>query len=130
MNPTYYDVATLLENNGLGTLGADLFGGEWGEPDAQILCLEGVGTPSDITGLYEQPGVQVLVRGEKGQRDRDVYARAKAVSDFLLSQPQCVTTGGTDYKGFEEGSNIAPLGKDSNERLIYSMNLYTYRNRG
>jgi len=130
MNATYYDVAQLLADNGLGTLGVDLFGGEWGAPDAQVLCLEGVGTPSDIKDTYEQTSVQILVRGEKRARDHDVYAVARAVSLFLLGLSDCVTVNGTDYKGFEEGSNIAPLGMDTNERFMYSLNFYTYRNRG
>jgi hypothetical protein len=130
MNATYYDVAQLLEDNGFGLLGADIFGGEWGEPDKQILCLEGVGTPSDIKALYEQTSVQILVRGEKRARDHDTYTVARAVSLFLLGLSECVAVNGTDYKGFEEGSNIAPLGQDTNERFMYSMNFYTYRNRG
>ena len=128
MNATYYDVAQLLADNGLGTLGVDLFGGEWGTPDAQVLCLEGIGTPSDIKDTYEQTSVQILVRGEKRARDHDVYAVARAVSLFLLGLSECVTVNGTDYKGFEPGSNIAPLGMDTNERFVYSMNMYTYRN--
>ena len=127
INAIHVDVATLLNDNALGTLGTDLFGGEWGIPDAQTLTLDGVGTPSDLKELYEQPSVQILVRGARQEAAHLVYAKAKAISDFLLSQTECVTINTTVYKGFEQGSNIAALGKDENERHIYSMNFTTYR---
>lgn len=129
MNPIYYDVAFHLQSNGFGTLGSDLFGGEWGVGvNKQVLVIDGVATTSELKDLYEQPSVQILVRGDKMERDVDVYRRAYDIRKFLLSQPESFTMNGTCYKGLEEGSNIAPLGKDDNERFIYSMNLYTWRN--
>lgn len=130
MNPTYYDTATLL-NDGLAslTLGSNLFGGEWSAGiDKQALCLEGVGTPSPLAESYEQSSVQILVRGGAREADYITYRQAKEISEFLLSQTSCVTINGTVYKGFEQGSNIAALGKDQNERFLYSMNFFTYRN--
>lgn len=134
MNPVYYDVTSFLQANGFGTIGTSLAGGEWNraingkEIDRQTLVLEGVGIPSDLKDLYEQPSVQILVRGDKIERDVDVYRRAYDIRKFLLSQPETVELNGTCYKGFEEGSNLAPLGKDDNQRHIYSMNLFTWRN--
>lgn len=130
MNPMYFDVATLL-NDELSslTLGSNLFGGEWNaDTDKQVLCVEGVGAPSDHKQIYEQPSVQILVRGDKGQPDYRVYNMAKEISDFLLQQSECVTINNTDYKGFEVGSTIGPLGKDENERFSYSMNFFSWRN--
>ena len=123
----HFDIATLLNDNALGTLGTDLFGGEWGDTDKQTLVLDGVGTPSDLKQTFEQPGMQILVRGEKRQAAHLVYDVAKAIYDFLVTQPESVTINSTEYKGFEPSSNIAPLGKDANERHIYSMNFSTYR---
>ena len=130
MNASYYDVATLL-GSGIAslTLGTNLFGGEWSAGvDKQVLCIEGVGVPSEQKELYEQPSVQILVRGDKNQPDYRVYNMAKEISDFLLQQPECVKINDTDYKGFEVGSSIAPLGKDENERFVYSMNFFSWRN--
>lgn len=127
-NAPYFDVVTFLSDNGFGTLGTDLIGGAWlNKVDAQTLVLDGVGTPSILKSSYEQPSVQILVRGEKLGAAHLVYATAKAISDFLLMQTECVTINATVYKGFEQGSNIAALGKDENERHIYSMNFFTYR---
>lgn len=133
MNPIYYDVAFFLQANGFGTIGEDLAGGEWnkavnGNPfNKQTLVLEGIGTPSDLKDLYENPSVQILVRGDKMEPDVDVYRRAHTISRFLLSQPENVDVNGTCYKGFEEGSTIAPLGKDESQRFVYSMNFFTWR---
>ena len=127
-NAIYVDIATLLNDNGFGTIGTDLFGGEWGiGVDAQTLVLDGVGIPSDLKEVYEQPSVQILVRGEKNQAAHLVYSKAKAISDFLVTLSESVTINTTEYKGFEPSSNIAPLGKDANERHSYSMNFSTFR---
>ena len=126
-NAIYVDIATLLNDNGFGSLGVDLFGGEWGDPDAQILVDDGVGIPSGLKEVYEQPSVQILVRGEKNQAAHIVYSSAKAISDFLVTLSESVTINLTEYKGFEPSSNIAPLGKDASERHSYSMNFFTYR---
>lgn len=137
VNPTYVDVMALLVTGGLGTIGVDLFGGEWGhtgtqDVDEQVLVLEGVGFPSPQPDVFEQPGVQILVRGPRSNqpdgRDIDVYVRAKAISDYLLTLPDTTEVNSVCYKGFEEGSNIAPLGKDENKRFIYSLNFFTWRN--
>jgi len=134
LNPAYFDVMTLLKDNKLGVIDNDLFGGEWGEGcDEQALCLEGVGVPSDLKQTYENPGVQILVRGEKagqeGGRDIDVYARAKAIYDLLVTQEDSIIINDVCYTGFEPTTNLAALGKDENERFIYSMNFTTYRNQ-
>ena len=129
VNPTYYDMAFHLDANGFGTLGSDLFGGEWGSADRQTLVIEGPAIISELKELYESPGVQILVRGEKRDTDLEVYRTAKAISDYLLSLPDSVDINGTCYTGFEETTNLAALGKDENERFVYSMNFSTNRNR-
>ena len=129
MNPIYADAAFFLQDNGFGTLGSDLFGGEWGEKtDKQILCLNGIATPAELKNLYEPQSLQIIVRGDKLGRDLDVYSRAHDIRKFFLCQPENVDMNGTCYKGFEEGSNLAPLGKDDNQRFMYSMNFTTTRN--
>ena len=87
-----------------------------------------MGVPADLKNLYEQPSVQILVRGDKSEYDAVVWRRANTINKFLLSQPESVSVNGTCYNGFEQGSSLAPLGKDDNERFIYSMNFTTYRN--
>ncbi len=133
IEPVYFHIAFLLSDaGGFGALGDDIFGGAWGDADQQVLVLDGVGVPSDIKQLFENPGFQIICRGKKpsdvGYRDVDVYRRAKAISNFLISQPDHVDIQGVCYTGFEPSTNIAPLGKDENERFMYSMNFTTFRN--
>lgn len=129
MNAVHFDVAKLLDLNGVATLGTDLFGGEWSiGVDRQILVLDGVGVPSELKELFEQPGVQIIVRGDKNEASHEVYKRTKQVSDFLIQLPENTAINGTCYKAFEPNSSISPLGKDENERHVYSMNFLTYRN--
>lgn len=126
INPAYYDVANYLMANGF----LNIYGGEWNEDrDDQTLVLNGVAVPSELKDLYEQPSVQILVRGKNGQADFTVYQEAKRISDFLLALPEQVEMGTTCYTGFEEETGITNLGKDEKQRFIYSMNFSTYRNR-
>lgn len=132
IDPVYVHIMFLLAANNLGTTGENLFGGEWGGPDEQTLVLDGVGVPSELKDTFENPGFQIICRGSKpsdtGYRDIDVYQKAKAISNFLLAQTDHVEIQGVCYTGFEPSTNIAPLGKDENERFMYSMNFTTFRN--
>lgn len=123
-------VAQYLGENAVGSLGDDLFAGEWGRSDSQILVLDGVGGPAaDPKELYEHVGIQILCRGAKRDTHAAVYAKAKEVSDFLLLSPESIEIDTVCYLGFEPSSNVVNLGKDKEERFIFSANFLTYRNR-
>ena len=132
------DVAQLLVDNAVATsatptvlltLGTNLFVFEWGEDiDEQILINDAGGLPSDLKDQYENPIFQILSRGPKAEGGIIPYNNLKIVRDFLLTQPELVTINTTDYLGFEEQSNMAPLGNDENDRFIYVMNFFTFRN--
>lgn len=133
MNPIYVDAAFKLQSDfqfddsSTLVLGDNLAGGEWIDSDEQVLLLDGIGTPSDLKDLYEQINLQVLVRGNPREQDRKVYSRAYQVMRFFLNLPETVEMNGCFYKGFEQESGILALGKDDNERFIYSFNLSTFR---
>jgi len=131
-DPAYSHVMQLLQDGSLGTIGVDIFGAEWGQVDKQTLVMTGVSTPSELKREFEEAGIQVICRGKKpGEdsfRDIDVYRTIKTITDFLLSQPDHIEIDGVCYSGFEPSSSIAPLGKDDNERFMYSMNFTTFRN--
>lgn len=133
MNPVYVDAAMTLQSDftfkdGSNlALGENLAGGEWCDGDEQVLLLDGVGTPSDLKDVYEQVNLQILVRGNPREPDEKVYNRAYQVMRFFLNLPESVDLNGCAYKGFEQESGLLPLGKDDNERFIYSFNLSTYR---
>jgi len=132
-NAPCVDICTLLNANGFGTLGTDLFGMEWGtvgdDPiDQQTLVIDTEGFSSEQKNAYEHITFQILFRGDKRESGKDVYDRARLVHLFLIDSSDSVTINSTEYLGFEPQSNLAPLGPDSEERYIYSMNYFTFRN--
>lgn len=128
MNAPHLDICKYLTTEGVAELGDDLAGAEWMiDIDAQTLVMDSGGATSDLKDLYEEITIQILQRGEKNEAANLVYAKIKTIIDFLLSLPDSVFMNGCEYKGFEPVSNLAPLGRDDNERFIYSMNLTTFR---
>lgn len=128
-NAVSFDVMQLLDTNGFGTQGTDLFALGWGvDVDEQILLMDTEGFESERKLAYEHPGFQVLTRGKKTESQGVAYERARDVHIFLINQPDLLTINGVDYLGFEPVSSLIPLGRDSNERYTFSVNYVTYRN--
>jgi len=129
-NSVAEDIADYIETGGFGVLGTDLFGVQWGPDgdDKQILVMETGGVDSPLKDAYEQPTFQILVRGDKNDRYPDIYARIRDIHEYLISSSETTVINGLTYLGFEPLSNIAPIGKDDNDRFIYSSNYYTFRN--
>jgi hypothetical protein len=122
-------IMQLLADNGLGTIGVDLFATAWGDDvDKQVLILDTDGGESELKTQYEQPHFQVLARGAKSADTVEVYDEIRAVYEFLIQQSDSVNIGGVCYKGFEPMSAPYGLGRDENGRMVYSTNFYTYRN--
>lgn len=127
------DIRTLLNDNGFGVEGTDLFSFEWGtndegeEIDSQTLIVDTEPLTSDLKDQYEQPTFAILVRGVIDGDSKTVYDKARAIFEFLIVQPtQTINT--VDYLEFEPIGGTTPLGKDKNSRFVYSMNFYTFRN--
>ena len=129
-NSVAKDIATLLAANGFGTLGTNIFGMEWGpdSTDAQILIIDVIGVDTQDKDQYEHPSFQILKRGERAGSASDVYDDIKAIHNFLIQQAESVTINATDYLGFEPLGSIGGLGRDDNDRYVYSMNYTTFRN--
>lgn len=127
------DIKTLLDANGFGTDGDDLFAFEWGsdikgaEIDKQTLILDTEAIPSDLKKLYEQPVFLILVRGTKNEAAKTVHDRARAIWEFLIIQ-ETQDINGVSYLQFEPIDGMIPLGRDGNKRFVYSMTFYTFRN--
>lgn len=65
------DIATILQNSGVGTIGIDIFVGsdQPPEPDEAIFIQRtGVTEPNSPNLAYEYPTVQTVVRSYKGGR--------------------------------------------------------------
>lgn len=128
MKAVSVDIMSLLNTNGLGVTGTDLFAMAWNESvDSQILILDTPGVDSPLKEVYEQPTFQILVRGEKGGDMITAHDLLRSIHEFLIVQPT-QTIDGTDYLQYEPLSTIAGLGRDDNDRPVFTMNYYTFRN--
>ena len=134
MNAVAFDIMTLLNDNIAGlTTAQNLFANMWGhlngqEIDQQLLVVDSEGITSPLKDAWEQPVFQILTRGNKGADTLDAYNVMREVHEFLISQPEVVLINGCQYLGFEPQGTIAPLGRDENDRMVYSMRYYSYRN--
>jgi len=128
MKAVSVDIVYLLNAAGQGVSGVDLFAMAWAEGvDAQTLILDNAGQDSPMKETYEAPGFQLLVRGEKGEDLNTAYTKIRTIHEYLIGEP-AQTVDGTDYNGFEPLSTITGLGRDDNDRAVFSMNYYTFRN--
>lgn len=120
------DIVGLLDDS---SLFGDLSKGyEWdSKTDEQILVMLAPGAPSDLKDLFVNEGVQILVRGNPKKSAKDAYALANRLYNFMVSQSENLIINDTRYKGFEPTSNVASLGKDANERHLFSLNFETFR---
>jgi len=124
INAVSVDVMTLLAANALGTVGDDLFAMEWGDTDEQTLILDTGGVASPLKEQFEQPTFQVLTRGKKKADANTSYQASRAIYEFLIAQGTAC-----GLMGFEPtGGPPELIGRDENDRMIYSCNYYTFRN--
>ncbi|MCK5641221.1 MAG: hypothetical protein KAJ19_10500 [Gammaproteobacteria bacterium] len=120
------DIKDLLDSAGL-TPGTDLFIMEWGKDvDAQTLILDSGGIDSDLKDIYAQPTFQILVRGKSSDGGIGASDQMRAIHEFLIARPTEAINGRT-YLQFEPIGEPAPLGRDDNDRHVWSANYFTYR---
>ena len=128
------DVMNLLSTNGFGTIGTNLFAMAWGDDvDSQVLVIDSEGfettlkTDLDDMGSpiagYEQPTFRVLARGNKGEDMNTAYQTLRDIHEFLIAE-----TSAVDYLQYEPISTILTLGRDDNDRAVFSARYYTFRN--
>ena len=118
------DIAQILDDEGLGTIGTDIFVGT--VPDTEDAPAAAIGV-IDTGALFLSPKwkrdeltVQILVRGPRRAYNTG-YATAKAVMDTLLGiEP--VTVNSHDYVLFVILGGIAHLGNDARDRAMFSIN--------
>ena len=129
MNATCFDIATLLGDNGFGTFGADgdIYAFAWNESiDAQILVLDSGNIDVPLKDFNEQPMFQILVRGKKNDDINTVHTLIRSIHEFLIVQTR-QTINLAEYLEYEPMTGIISLGRDDNNRFIFSSNYYTFR---
>lgn len=124
MNLISNDISTLLSNNGF----TDIADGEIeiGQ-DRVIAVIPNEQSASDLKDTYYTDGFQIFVRSNPRGSQNGAWDTIKAVHNFILSQPDSIFIDGCEYKGFEMETSISFLGRDENERIMFSANYTTFR---
>lgn len=118
------DVAALITTNNLHT-GWGLFVGEEGAtPDNAITVYDTPGgTMGNPDGQMYDPNIQVRIRSHSYA---SAYAKGAAIRDLLVL-PTSRTVGQWFYTGFWLISDLAKIGKDANNRHLFTVNLRLMR---
>lgn len=134
LNSVSEDVRTMLDAGGKGTSGLDLFSFQWGssidgdEVDSQILVTDTGNIEAQVKDEYENPTINIMVRGGTSEGFKAVHDRARDIYEYMIQQVR-QTLNGTEYVEFAPiVDQIIPIGKDENNRVVYTMNFYTFRN--
>lgn len=134
LNSVAFDIMTYLGANAFGTIGQNLFSFEWGvgdgadqEVDAQVVVIDEPAIDALIKDEYENPVVMIKVRGNKLESGNAVYARARDIYEFMIQSPR-VTINTVEYVQFAPVGGLQRVGRDRNNRFVYDMSFFTYRN--
>lgn len=123
------DMATLLQTQGVGTVGTDIFYGTMPDtdlhPDAAWAVIETGATFVNSKYKRDELTFQVLIRGPRQDYDTG-YTNAKTAFDALLGIAN-QTVNGTDYLQFNTDSGIINLGNDARDRARFSINFRVVR---
>jgi hypothetical protein len=124
------DVATWLsQQSGIGTLAgtsgwAIYYSEEPTSPDTVITVYDTPGgTMGNADAQQYDPNIQIRLRGHTYD---DVYAKGEAVRDLLVL-PLSRTIGQWFYTGFWLISDLAKIGKDANNRHLFTINFRLMR---
>lgn len=133
LNSVAEDIVTRINTaGGFGVAGTDLFAFEWGtavngdEINKQIQVVDVRGQDADIKSEYENPFFMIQVRGNTTEPRKVVHDRARALYQFLLQEVR-QTINGVLYLPFAPFGGLIPMGADNNNRVIYSMTFFTFR---
>ncbi len=130
MNSPARHIATLLEASSVGlglALGTDLFiAEELDSPDSIVTVYNTGGFAPQSNYEYLKPTVQVRVRGAKNTSSETSYTTAENIIDALHGVYE-QTVSGTRYVQILALGDIFSLGKDENNRFIYTVNFEIHR---
>ena len=131
MNQPSFDIATLLAANGFVNFGdpnGNVRAAAWIEgKDEQVLILDTGSVDRPLALQSEQPTFQILSRGKKNDSMKVAHDTLRAIHEFLL--PLGTTTiNGEDYLSFFPISAPTGIGRDKNDRAVFTANYSTFRN--
>lgn len=121
MNSPAFDVATLLQTAGVGTLGANIFIGK--QPDTPNACITlfdvGGPSPNPVWGR-DSSEYSVLIRGDRNDYN-GAHTKAIEVKNALLGLPNQVI-GDAIYSLFYMRTDTTFISYDSEDRPTFSQN--------
>lgn len=126
------DLATHLQNEGVGTIGTTIFQGRLpDQPDECIAITKYVGDPNRLHGNTNLPAdergnLQVLIRAA---RDDTASAATLADSVYDAVHFRHETLNGSRYDWSEANHTPAQLNRDENDRPIWVVNVTVKRAR-
>lgn len=128
MNAVSFDIMTLLSDNALGTIGTDLGAMAWLEGvDEQVIVIDTGSIDRGLALQSEQPTFQILARGKKNDDLLVAHDKLRTIHEFLLPLGTTVING-DDYLSFFPVSAPTGIGRDKNDRAVFTANYSTFRN--
>lgn len=113
------DIAQILQSNGIGTIGADIYLGQLpASPDNVVAVFEYGGEPPDLHANIEYPGLQVMVRNKRYDAGRQKIEQARNVLHGLAE----TVVNGHRYLLIRANQSPAFLQRDENNRAIFVCN--------
>ncbi len=129
MNSPSVDISGLLETEGIGTVGTDIFTSK--EPDTPNKCVtlyDTGGFEPDLTDVVcDKPTIQIKVRGEKGKGATAAYAVADTIKRYLHGLHNEDIDSVSRIILVKSMSDIIFLGYDDRDRVQYTLNFEIYR---
>lgn len=126
VNSPAFDMATILDRAGIGTIGVDLFVGVEPEtPDKCITVYDTGGFSPNPKFLRDEPTVQFKSRGlpADGKTPADLL---QSIRNVLLNSVN-KTVGDSLYIQYREFGGIIDLGADEKNRVMYVTNFRLVR---
>lgn len=117
MNSPAHDIALYLAAASVGTFAVDLFvGNEPAQPDNCVTVYDYPGGEHDTDQMdIERPNFQVRVRALKYDEG---YARQEQIANLLIQSATGIVCETSRFPLVMPITNIAGLGRDSNQRNI------------
>lgn len=113
------DIAQILQTNGIGVLGTDIFLGQLpASPDNVVAVFEYAGEPPDLHWPGEYPGLQILVRNKSYEAGRQKIEQVKNILHGLAE----TVVNNHRYLLIRANQSPAFLQRDENNRAIFVCN--------
>lgn len=120
------DIAQILQSNGIGTLGVDIFLGQLpASPDNVVAIFEYAGEPPDLHANIEYPGLQVMVRNKRYDAGRQKIEQARNVLHGIVE----TVINGHRYLLIRANQSPFLLERDENNRAIFVCNFRLIKER-